>query len=93
MRRASPRILPCTVTADPDTAAAPRRASAGNSNAPGSPATMPGTAGWTLRCGLLLLALAALWFGLLGQRSLIHSDEGRYATLALGILQMVSIMA
>ena len=42
---------------------------------------MPGTAGWTLRCGLLLLALAALWFGLLGQRSLIHSDEGRYATL------------
>ena len=87
MRRASPRILPCTVTADPDTAAAPRRASAGNSNAPGSPATMPGTAGWTLRCGLLLLALAALWFGLLGQRSLIHSDEGRYATLALGMLR------
>ena len=48
---------------------------------------MPGSAGWTLRCGLLLLALAALWFGLLGQRSLIHSDEGRYATLALGMLR------
>ncbi len=32
---------------------------------------------------LLLLAFLGIWFGSLGIRSLIHSDEGRYATLAL----------
>lgn len=36
---------------------------------------------------LLLLGLAALWFGTLGQRALITPDEGRYATLALGMSQ------
>lgn len=37
--------------------------------------------------GVLVLALAVLWFGLLGQRSLIHPDEGRYAALALGMME------
>lgn len=31
----------------------------------------------------LFLVFAGVWFGSLGLRSLIHSDEGRYATLAL----------
>ncbi|VTU30660.1 Undecaprenyl phosphate-alpha-4-amino-4-deoxy-L-arabinose arabinosyl transferase [Variovorax sp. PBS-H4] len=31
----------------------------------------------------LLLLLALVWFGTLGTRSLIHPDEGRYASLAL----------
>lgn len=36
---------------------------------------------------LAWLALAALWLGSLGVRALISPDEGRYATLALGMLQ------
>ncbi|QHJ00330.1 phospholipid carrier-dependent glycosyltransferase [Xylophilus rhododendri] len=37
---------------------------------------------------LALVALfALLWFVPLGGRTLIHSDEGRYATLSLGMLQ------
>lgn len=31
--------------------------------------------------------LAMLWFATLGQRALIHPDEGRYAELSLGMLQ------
>ena len=36
---------------------------------------------------LVLLALALVWLGSLGQRSLIHPDEGRYASIALGMAQ------
>jgi len=32
---------------------------------------------------VLLLVFMGVWFGSLGHRSLIHTDEGRYATLAL----------
>ncbi|MDN0081809.1 glycosyltransferase family 39 protein [Crenobacter sp. SG2305] len=33
------------------------------------------------------LALAAIWFGSLGYRALIHPDEGRYASISLEMLQ------
>lgn len=36
---------------------------------------------------LTWLTLAALWLGSLGVRALVSPDEGRYATLALGMLQ------
>lgn len=36
---------------------------------------------WSLAA--LLLVFAGVWFGSLGLRSLIHTDEGRYAALAL----------
>jgi 4-amino-4-deoxy-L-arabinose transferase-like glycosyltransferase len=41
------------------------------------------------RSGLILfwVAFVILWFATLGQRALIHPDEGRYAELALGMLQ------
>ncbi|MFO1294066.1 MAG: glycosyltransferase family 39 protein [Rubrivivax sp.] len=35
----------------------------------------------------LLLLLACLWLALLGARALVSADEGRYATLSLGMLQ------
>ncbi|CAN7769169.1 glycosyltransferase family 39 protein [Variovorax sp. LjRoot84] len=35
--------------------------------------------------GLMIGLLALAWFGSLATRSLIHPDEGRYATLALGM--------
>ena len=34
----------------------------------------------------LWLLFAAIWFGSLGYRGLIHADEGRYATLSLFML-------
>ena len=37
--------------------------------------------------GFFILVLALLWFGTLGTRSLITPDEGRYASLALGMAQ------
>jgi len=36
---------------------------------------------------LIWLAFALLWFGSLGHNALIHPDEGRYATISLGMLQ------
>ncbi|WP_166642096.1 ArnT family glycosyltransferase [Paludibacterium purpuratum] len=33
------------------------------------------------------MVFAVIWFGALGHNVLIHSDEGRYATLSLGMLQ------
>ncbi|NLZ41159.1 MAG: hypothetical protein GX886_07880, partial [Comamonadaceae bacterium] len=38
------------------------------------------------RAALLVLA-AALWLAMLGVRSLVSADEGRYASLSLGMLQ------
>ena len=46
------------------------------------PSTVPSWAKW-----LAWLLLALLWLGSLGMRALISPDEGRYATLALGMLQ------
>jgi 4-amino-4-deoxy-L-arabinose transferase-like glycosyltransferase len=37
--------------------------------------------------GALLALLVLVWLGTLGQRSLIHSDEGRYASIALEMLR------
>ncbi|MDE2612813.1 MAG: glycosyltransferase family 39 protein [Burkholderiales bacterium] len=37
--------------------------------------------------GALLALLACLWLAMLGMRSLVSADEGRYATLSLGMLQ------
>lgn len=76
---------------DPDTDAAPRGPGPHDSRglgvpSPASRVARPVAVRLTARDGLLLLVLAVLWFGLLGQRSLIHSDEGRYAALALGML-------
>lgn len=55
---------------------------------PPGPHTMPPAAArsrdlaaWAAAALLLLLGL--IWFGTLGTRSLIHPDEGRYASLAL----------
>src|SRR5687767_9599745 len=56
--------------------------------------SLPSTEAWhtasrgkasVYRWGLVLLFLlfAGVWFGSLGFRSLIHTDEGRYAALAL----------
>ena len=41
------------------------------------------------RVGMIFfwVAFAVLWFATLGQRALIHPDEGRYAELSLGMLQ------
>ncbi|WP_083745152.1 glycosyltransferase family 39 protein [Variovorax sp. KK3] len=36
---------------------------------------------WKVVCAVLVLAV--IWFGTLGTRSLVHPDEGRYASLAL----------
>ena len=36
---------------------------------------------------LLLLSFCVLWLGTLGQRSLIHPDEGRYAAVSLEMLR------
>ena len=33
------------------------------------------------------LAFVVLWFATIGQRALIHPDEGRYAELSLAMLQ------
>ena len=35
----------------------------------------------------LIALLAGLWLAMLGARSLVSADEGRYATLSLGMLQ------
>lgn len=58
--------------------------------ASGSHATPHGVAGFPGAASrtspglvLLLLLLGLIWFGTLGTRSLIHPDEGRYASLAL----------
>lgn len=40
-----------------------------------------------LTVALAWLALALVWFVSLGHRALINPDEGRYATIALGVLQ------
>ncbi|NDZ16945.1 hypothetical protein C7T35_32680 [Variovorax sp. WS11] len=48
---------------------------------PHAAARSPDLASWAAAALLLLLAL--IWFGTLGTRSLIHPDEGRYASLAL----------
>lgn len=37
--------------------------------------------------GVLFVVFVGIWFGSLGLRSLIHTDEGRYATLALEMAQ------
>lgn len=41
----------------------------------------------TRHAWLFWLGFALLWFGSLGHNTLIHPDEGRYATIALGMLQ------
>ena len=53
--------------------------------APGPSATTASAQGRLSRLGfaLLFMLFTLVWFGSLGLRSLIHSDEGRYAVLAL----------
>ena len=44
---------------------------------------------WATKYGdwLFWSALVVFWFATLGERALIHPDEGRYAELSLGMLQ------
>lgn len=60
--------------------------------APGTTASpaaraFPLSAGQLVAAIVALLAFAAVWFAMLGQRVLVDPDEGRYATLALGMLR------
>jgi 4-amino-4-deoxy-L-arabinose transferase-like glycosyltransferase len=44
-------------------------------------------AAWRRAWPLAVAALALLWLAALGMRSLISSDEGRYASISLAMLQ------